>query len=276
MALARFIHLRPGVTILALVIALMLGALVPALAEDSTGGALSAGWNLIGPPSDTAVALADCQVRNAASGQTLSLGEAWIAGWITLPIYYYQDGGYRTCGLETWDDSNALPPMAGAWCYVSQPGVELVFQGTRLHAGYGVALSLDRPFYYINAMPPVPPGGPAVPTAYLCFTVFNWTDLPVNFTFCDCQRFDFEIYDRAGKLMWRWSDGKMFCDALGSEQIIGRELVYKAAVPLRNSSGPYPDGLYKLVGYLTTGCSPASAMQNTARGEITFEVKWIY
>jgi len=286
MALNRLTHFRSGAFLIALGFVLALALLAPALADEGASGPLSAGWHMVGVPTDTTLPLAECLARDTATGETLSLPDAGAAAWIGLPLYYYEDGGYRSCGVDPWDDSSTVPPWAGLWCLVNRAGVELVFSGTRLSAGYGVAVALDRPLYYVNAMPPMPPGGPPAPTANMTLTVFNWTSLPVDLFYCDCQRYDFEIYDWTGKLMWRWSDGKGFCDATGHEQLLRGQKVYMASTPLKTATGaPYPAGLYKLVAYLTTGCAPTTCPPGTttcvlpfhkARGEITFEVKWIY
>ena len=286
MALTWLTHPRSGAVLVVTSLILALALVAPALADNAASGPLSSGWHLVGVPTDAALPLAECQARESSTGQILSLPDAGAAAWIGLPLYFYQDGGYRTCGADPWDDADTVPPWAGLWCYVIRPGVELVFSGTRLSAGYGVAVALDRPLYYVNWMPPIPPGGPTPPTAYMTLTVFNWTSLPVDLWFCDCQRYDFEIYDWTGKLMWRWSTGQGFCDALGHEQLVRGQKVYTASTPLRTATGaPYPAGLYKLVAYLTTGCAPTTCPPGSttcllpfhkARGEITFEVKYIY
>jgi len=74
-----------------------------------------AGWHMIGHPFPVAAPLEDCQVRNNATQETKSIGEARLAGWIALPMYYYDpaSGGYRSCGLDPWNNDDHLRPWLG-------------------------------------------------------------------------------------------------------------------------------------------------------------------
>lgn len=42
---------------------------------------------------------------------------------------------------------------------------------------------------------------------------------PVELQFRSGQRFDFEIADASGSVIWKWSEGQMFTQALGTEQM---------------------------------------------------------
>jgi hypothetical protein len=46
----------------------------------------------------------------------------------------------------------------------------------------------------------------------------NLTAGPVVLEFTSGQRYDFEVW-QGGRLLWRWSEGQMFTQALGSEQL---------------------------------------------------------
>lgn len=47
--------------------------------------------------------------------------------------------------------------------------------------------------------------------------VFNGTQEQLVLGFRDSQRYDLTVRDEAGEEVWRWSDGKAFLQALGSE-----------------------------------------------------------
>ena len=88
---------------------------------------LAAGWSLIGHPLPAPVALNDCQVRRA-DGQRKSLDDAAAAGWISLPLYYYDTaaGSYARCGSLPWDADSSLRPWRGYWIHSALDGLELL------------------------------------------------------------------------------------------------------------------------------------------------------
>lgn len=67
-------------------------------------------------------------------------------------------------------------------------------------------------------------------TARFGLTVANEGDDPVSLTFSDGQRADFVVRDaEAGTERWRWSDGRMFPQMLGSEELApGESVTYDA------------------------------------------------
>ncbi len=85
---------------------------------------------------------------------------------------------------------------------------------------------------------------------------------PVDLRFRSGQRYDFTIRDGNGKVVWRWSDGRVFTQALGRETIEpGTTLAWKETF-----SGTLDPGLYRL-----TGSIPAAGLDLTATARI--EVK---
>ena len=65
--------------------------------------------------------------------------------------------------------------------------------------------------------------------------------------FSSGQRFDFTVRDAGGETVWRWSEGRFFTQALGSETLPpGDSVVYEAGVP----EGLQP-GRYTVVGRIT-------------------------
>jgi len=76
-------------------------------------------------------------------------------------------------------------------------------------------------------------------------------DTPRELMFPSGQRFDLEIRNEAGDLVFLWSEGKFFTLALGSERITG-EKNWVAEVPLVRDRVRLPAGNYSAEGWLTT------------------------
>ncbi len=85
----------------------------------------------------------------------------------------------------------------------------------------------------------------------------------MTLSFSSAQRFDLWLEDSSGRELWRWSDGRMFAQVVGSETLEpgGRTLLYRVDVP-----APEEAGRYRLVGELTI-LGPAPP-----RAEATFTV----
>jgi len=93
---------------------------------------LAAGWSLIGHPFPAPVPLSDCQIRRA-DGQRKSLDDAVAAGWISLPLYYYDTavGSYARCGILPWDADSSVRPWRGYWIHCPIDGLELLIPPAR-------------------------------------------------------------------------------------------------------------------------------------------------
>lgn len=59
----------------------------------------------------------------------------------------------------------------------------------------------------------------AHPELAVALTVRNAGDAPIPFTFNSTQRFEIELVDDAGDVVTRWSTGKVFGDAVSTEQL---------------------------------------------------------
>jgi hypothetical protein len=92
--------------------------------------ALAGGWwSLIGHPFQTAVALADCQVRRVSDGEVRTFAEAASAGWVEPPAYTWSPSlvSYQAIDLEVppaADDH--LRAWAGYWFSTGPDAVELI------------------------------------------------------------------------------------------------------------------------------------------------------
>jgi hypothetical protein len=137
---------------------------------------------------------------------------------------------------------------------------------------YGIEVSLDRPLYYNNLMPPIINPWP---TARARLVVRNGTDLPVEFSFSTSQRFDFIVRDARGQEVLRWSDGRAFLQVMGQETLRNESRTYAADILLQDRKGkPLAAGFYSLVGYLTTLGSESGLLSMIAT--VTFEIRNLY
>ncbi len=139
-------------------------------------------------------------------------------------------------------------------------------------ASYGLELSLDRPLYYNNLMPPI---ASPWPTARAVLIVRNETEWPIQFTFPTSQRFDFVVADALGKEMLRWSDGQAFMQVVGRETLLKESKRYSAELALKTRDGkPLPAGLYSVTGYLTTQESGSNRL--SMAGSVVIEIRNLY
>lgn len=113
-------------------------------------------------------------------------------------------------------------------------------------------LSLDRAVYTANLMPPLsdPPPVPVM-TARVHFRVVQ--DQPLVLTFGSGQTYEFVIKDEKGQIVYRWSDGLAFTQAVRRETFGPDEKVYALVVRLAGKDGqPLPQGNYTAEAWLTT------------------------
>ena len=87
-------------------------------------------------------------------------------------------------------------------------------------------------------------------------SLFNHTSEPLTLRFRNAQRYNFLIENEAGKLVWRWSDGKMFAQMLG-QVVLGPE--NPEVVYTETYTGQLAPGRYTLTGKLTDQDGFASA-----------------
>jgi len=105
-------------------------------------------------------------------------------------------------------------------------------------------------------------------TVTLTLMVQNTTAQTVRVPFTDAQRYEFEAW-RDNRLVWRWSNGKLFGQALGTLTLTpGETATYRAEWNLRNMQGVrVPAGKYTLKAYLKHTDEPA--LQVTASAPLT-------
>ena len=144
--------------------------------------------------------------------------------------------------------------------------------GSTIHPDrrFSVALSLDRPRYVANLMPPVDPER-AVPVLRADLIIRNTTIEPLEITTPSGPQFDFEIRDEEGDIVYRWSDGRAFTQALTIIDLSPGVKVFSVEVPLSWGDGaPLPPGRYTIHGWVAT------ANPNLYRAQSAFDLEHVF
>lgn len=81
----------------------------------------------------------------------------------------------------------------------------------------------------------------------------NDTDSNITLKFSTSQRYDFEVKDSSDQVIWRWSDGRLFQQAEGSETFPpGCKLLAEESWNATQQGGrPAPPGSYNVTGIIT-------------------------
>lgn len=89
-----------------------------------------------------------------------------------------------------------------------------------------------------------------IPTVFARMTLRSEDDLVLEFG--SGQEIEYQLTDRAGQVVFRWSDGRSFTQALQSLRI-KKEHNWVALIPLRGADGQVlPAGTYQLHGFIAT------------------------
>jgi hypothetical protein len=121
-------------------------------------------------------------------------------------------------------------------------------------ATYAATLSLDRPQYIKNLMPPVGPG--ALPIVRGTFALRNLTDVPVELAFTGCKSATVAVANEAGELVVRAradDGGCCTCANLVTVTLTHDVLVLPLSITLATEKGDWlPDGRYIVTVTLDT------------------------
>lgn len=81
----------------------------------------------------------------------------------------------------------------------------------------------------------------------------NLADNPVAFHFTSGQKFNFEVYDKSGSLVWNWVQGKMFTRSLETLFLDGNDqIIFSTLWNQKNNEGiQLPVGKYFVIGMIT-------------------------
>jgi len=174
----------------------------------------------------------------------------------------YGPGGCADAGLE----SDFLLPWVGLVSRTAQSiagprRFDLVY--ARLGTATVVSapeltfsLTIDRPVYTANLMPPVVPDN-AIPRIHARMALRNTTASPVKLEFATGQIYEMVLWNDQGRQIWRWSDGRAFTQAFHAIVVSKGEKVWTETIRLADSDaaggmGPLPEGRYVLECWLTT------------------------
>ena len=108
---------------------------------------------------------------------------------------------------------------------------------------YGISMSTDKMSYTI--------GEPIVMT----LKIFNYTKEGIIFHFNTSQRYDFIIEDEEGNEVWRWSEGRMFAQMLGEENLGPNNPEVTYTTEYKDKLSP---GYYKVTGIFVAQDRPMS------------------
>lgn len=118
--------------------------------------------------------------------------------------------------------------------------------------GLSFSLSIDKPVYFSDRMPPVDPAR-LIPVMRANMKIRNTTDTPVVLQFNSGQKFDLIVRDSRGGEVLRWSAGKAFTLAIETVRLGPGEQGFSAELPLAASEGvPLEPGAYTVEAFLTT------------------------
>ena len=230
-------------------------------------------WTLQLAPSPAANPLPDCiggaKLTLASRGETLS-----------VPA-----GDFDRVVRVDWASTCADAGIASEWF---APGVGLIrrdeltiagvltselvraeLDGMSLpRVGYVTTLSLERPLYHYNLMPPVGPW--SIPTVAGAFTVHKRADLPLVLAFSGCKSVSLALVNEAGDtvLSARADDGACCeCRTFIEWDFSRGPLVLPFGFKLAGEDGqPIPDGRYALSATLNT--RDAEPLRPAARATI--------
>jgi hypothetical protein len=114
------------------------------------------------------------------------------------------------------------------------------------------SVAVDRPAYVADLMPPVDPAR-AIPYMTARLTLRNTQTMPITLEYASSQTYEIMIWNDQGKVIWRWSDGKVFLPAMRTETLAQGEKNWVETFALATSATqPLPVGRYVLEATLMT------------------------
>lgn len=107
------------------------------------------------------------------------------------------------------------------------------------------------------------PSNEVTAVAKLTYTVTNTSSTSQTWQFSSGKQFDVDVVNGAGKVVKRWSDGRMFTMALSTFTLApGASKTFSAEIELKDTAGAQLSGSYSLKAYLVPRISaPAAAAQ---------------
>ncbi|MBI3696579.1 MAG: hypothetical protein HY238_17280 [Acidobacteria bacterium] len=167
-------------------------------------------------------------------------------------------------GLVKRTETTIAGPRSYELAYAIVNGVAIT--GPELSFG----LSIDRPLYYADFMPPVDPAR-SLPLLTARLTIRNTSALPLSLLFNSGQQYDLTIRNESGQEVFLWSLGKLFTQGLTRLDLSPGEKTFLIETLLGDRSGKtFPEGRYTVEGWLTT-----SGAKLYSAG-VAFEIKYTF
>ena len=88
-----------------------------------------AGWYMVAYPFFEPLNVWATKIYNSGTSETLGIVDALFAGWLSLPLSYYDTSilGYQTMGYDFSDVDQYFRPFVGYWLQTLQPNLYLLF-----------------------------------------------------------------------------------------------------------------------------------------------------
>jgi hypothetical protein len=192
---------------------------------------------IVNPCNSTAVVAS----RNART--TVPIGELTGVLAITYPAGNCADAGLATdrflpyIGLVERESITIAGPQYLRLIYARVGGVTVLSEPE-----VTFSLTLDRPQY----------GGEEIPAMTARLALRSTQSEPLELTFPSGQRFDLVVRNEAGVEVIRWSEGKAFTLAFGTERFGPGERNWVVRIPLSSGNARLPAGRYIAETWLTT------------------------
>lgn len=171
-------------------------------------------------------------------------------------------------GLVRREEASIAGPVVSELVMAELDGLTLP------RSAYAVTLSVDRPRYVNNLMPPVGPG--ALPTVRGTFALRNPTDVPVELAFTGCTSATVAVANEAGEVVVRARVDDGGCCTCGNPVTVTLThdvFVLSLSFTLSGENGdPLPDGRYVITVTLDT--AGAAALRPLA--QLPIEIVSVY
>jgi hypothetical protein len=204
------------------------------------------------------VSLQPCNVGTttiAAKGQTVRVPAGTFNDVVQLDLTpSCSDAGVTSIwfaagvGPIKWTESN----IAGAITFELTEGM-IAGQSYPKETGVILKGRFPEPVVWINMMPGIFPDRKPPVSVDVSITIANHTTQTLSYDFLTSQRFDIVLRDVNGRVVRKWSDGRIFLQVTGTQTILpGESYTTGGSLTLSDASAPaVPEGRYTLAIVLT-------------------------
>ncbi len=167
-------------------------------------------------------------------------------------------------GIGGYTFAKNVGPLGWGWMTIAGPQeaklIHAVVNGVEykpapaVTGGLSVGLTIDAATYYHVTVNPPLMRPSTLGTVQATFTIANGTADNIPLTFNSGQRYDFVVRNSSGRIVCRWSDGRMFTQNVTTTQLeAGKKFEYKETIVLKDTAGtPLTPGKYTIEAVQTT------------------------